>query len=173
VAVKESGGKTYETAYDFSDVSPYVAVPLVKDFTTLGIVTVTKTVISDNASPVVYKNNPITYADIMAEAAKLKADAVINVVFDLEVETEVTGESLPAVFTGEKAALRQNKKVIVTETYTATALAIKYGATITGNEIAPFGAPGGGPMQQGSAASASGNVKPKRGGLFGLFGNKN
>jgi hypothetical protein len=39
-AVKEGGsggGKTYEASHDYSPISPYVDVPLVKDFTTLGV----------------------------------------------------------------------------------------------------------------------------------------
>jgi hypothetical protein len=147
------------------------------------LVTVTKTVISDNASPVVYKNNPITYADIMAEAAKLKADAVINIVIDLEQEISASGEPLEAAFTGSKAGIQPDKKVTITEKYTATALAVKYGNTINGglvtkdesgnaytaggNETAPFGGPA---SSGGAAAPGGGTPADKKGGLFNFFG---
>jgi hypothetical protein len=142
-AVKVSG-ETYETSFAFSPVSPYAAVPLVKDFTAMGLVTVTKTVVSGNAAPVVYKNSPITYAGIMAEAARLGADTVINIVTGLETEISAAGEPLKAAFTGSKPGLEPNKRVTITEKYTATALAIKYGDMVNASAggTAPFGGPG-------------------------------
>jgi hypothetical protein len=78
-------------------------------------------------------------------AVKVSGDAVINIVTDLETEISATGEPLKTAFTGSKPGLEANKRVIITEKYTATALAIKYGDTIStsGSGTASFGGPGG------------------------------
>jgi hypothetical protein len=97
--------------------SPFISVPQVKDFDTLGIVTVVKTVESFSArnGRNIYHDNPITYAEIMAEVVKAGGDAAVNIVVDREITT-----------TYEVSTSR----TVWVEKFTATALAIKYTQTL-------------------------------------------
>ena len=84
----------------------------VKDFTTLGIITVSSTEIHSSGPFGFTKSvegSKITFADLMQEAAKLEADDVINVRIDMNSNYT-------------KRAFGWTR----TYTYTATALAIKY-----------------------------------------------
>jgi hypothetical protein len=97
--------------------SPFINVPQVKDFETLGVITVVKTVESLSSKDVkdIYHDTPITYAEIMAEVVKAGGDAAVNIVVDKEIiETYNDAE----------------KKTVWVEKFTATALAIKYTETI-------------------------------------------
>jgi hypothetical protein len=102
--------------------SPFINVPWVKDFETLGIVTVVKTVESLSSKDVkdLYHDTPITYAEIMAEVVKVGGDAAVNVVVDKEI-IETYNDS--------------EKKTVWVEKFTATALAIKYTATLSVNNV--------------------------------------
>jgi hypothetical protein len=111
---------------NMSGASDYVTVA-VKDFVTLGIVTVETTEIH-HASPFgVIKRiegAKITYADLMQEAAKLEADDIINVRVD--VNTSYTG-SVFDWFTGWTRVY----------THTGTALAIKYTDKLDSKDVDP------------------------------------
>jgi hypothetical protein len=100
---------------NMSGASDYATVA-VKDFVTLGIVTVETTEIH-HASPLGIikriEGSKITYADLMQEAARLEADDIINVRID--VNTSYTG----SVFDWLTGWTR-------VYTHTGTALAIKY-----------------------------------------------
>jgi len=89
---------------------------VVKDFTSLGIITVRSTEIH-HAGPFGFQKSvegaKITYSDLMQEAAKLEADDIINVRID--INSNYT-ESVFDFFTGWTR----------TFSYTGTALAIKY-----------------------------------------------
>ena len=89
---------------------------VVKDFTSLGIITVHATEVH-YAGPFGFKKSvegsKITYSDLMQEAAKLEADDIINVRIDMN--TTYT-KSFFDFLTGWTR----------TFTYTGTALAIKY-----------------------------------------------
>ncbi|GHV46414.1 hypothetical protein AGMMS49546_34360 [Spirochaetia bacterium] len=88
----------------------------VKDFETLGIVTLKTQEIIETTPLGLYKNitgSRVTYTSLLAEAVKLGADDVTNVRIDVQTETTKT----PFDFLiGSKA----------TYSYTGTALAIKY-----------------------------------------------
>jgi hypothetical protein len=89
---------------------------VVKDFTSLGIITVRATEIH-HSGPFGFQKSvegsKITFADLMQEAAKLEADDIINVRIDMNVNYT---ESIFDFLTGWTR----------TFTYTGTALAIKY-----------------------------------------------
>jgi hypothetical protein len=89
---------------------------VVKDFTTLGIVTVSATEIH-HSSPFGFAKSidgsKITFADLMQEAAKLEADDIINVRIDMNANFR-------------KGAFDWLTGWTRTYTYTGTALAIKY-----------------------------------------------
>jgi hypothetical protein len=102
--------------------SPFINVPQVKDFNTMGVVTVVKTVESvvSKDEKNVYHDTPITYAEIMAEVVKVGGDAAVNIVVDKEIiETYKSAD----------------KKTVWVEKFTATALAIKYTETIRDGAI--------------------------------------
>jgi ABC-type glycerol-3-phosphate transport system substrate-binding protein len=89
---------------------------VVKDFTSLGIITVRATEIH-HSGPFGFQKSvegaKITFTDLMQEAAKLEADDIINVRIDMNVNYT---KSVFDFFTGWTR----------TFTYTGTALAIKY-----------------------------------------------
>jgi hypothetical protein len=95
--------------------SDYTTV-VVKDFITLGIVTVTKTE-THSSGPLGFsksvEGSKITYGDLMQEAVQLDADDIINVRIDIHSNYKT---SAFAWITGWTR----------TYTYTGTALAIKY-----------------------------------------------
>ena len=111
---------------NMSGASDYATVA-VKDFVTLGIVTVETTEIH-HASPFgVIKRiegKKITYADLMQEAARLEADDIINVRVD--VNTTYTG-SIFDWFSGWTRSY----------THTGTALAIKYTDKLDSKDVDP------------------------------------
>ena len=111
---------------NMSGASDYATVA-VKDFVTLGIVTVEKIEIH-HASPFgVIKRiegAKITYADLMQEAARLEADDIINVRVD--VNTSYAG-SVFDWFTGWTRVY----------THTGTALAIKYTDKLESKDVDP------------------------------------
>jgi len=92
------------------------SIVAVKDFTTLGIITVKSTEIH-HASPFGFvktvEGSKITYADLMQEAARLEADDIINVRIDMNTNYKKTA------FDGLTGWTK-------TYSYTGTALAIKY-----------------------------------------------
>ncbi|MDR2924089.1 MAG: hypothetical protein LBU85_12220 [Treponema sp.] len=98
-----------------SGVSDYTTV-VVKDFTSLGIITVHATEVHQ-AGPFDFQKSvegsKITYTDLMQEAAKLEADDIINVRID--INSNYTQSAFDFI-TGWTR----------TFTYTGTALAIKY-----------------------------------------------
>ena len=106
--------------------SDYATVA-VKDFISLGIITVEKIEIH-HASPLgVIKRiegSKVTYADLMQEAARLEADDIINVRID--VNTNYTG-SIFDWWTGWTRVY----------THTATALAIKYTDKLDSRDVDP------------------------------------
>ena len=95
--------------------SDYATV-VVKDFTTLGIITVRATEIH-YSSPLGFKKSvegsKITFSDLMQEAAKLEADDIINVRIDMNTSYK-------------KGAFDWLTGWTRTYSYTGTALAIKY-----------------------------------------------
>jgi len=111
---------------NMSGASDYATVAI-KDFVTLGIVTV-ESVEIHNASPFGFvkrvEGSKITYADLMQEAARLEADDIINVRID--VNTNYTG-SIFDWFTGWTRIY----------THTGTALAIKYTSKLDTKETEP------------------------------------
>ena len=111
---------------NMSGASDYATVA-VKDFVTLGIVTVEKTEIH-YASPLgIIKRidgGKITYADLMQEAARLEGDDIINVRVD--VTTNYTG-TIFDWFTGWT-------RVYI---HTGTALAIKYTERLESKDVDP------------------------------------
>jgi len=96
-------------------VSDYSTV-VVKDFTSLGIITVRATEIHYSGPFGIQKSvegSKITFTDLMQEAAKLEADDIINVRIDINANYT---QSIFDFITGWTR----------TFTYTGTALAIKY-----------------------------------------------
>jgi uncharacterized protein YbjQ (UPF0145 family) len=120
-ATQGKTAKSYDTQMHYWDNSPYISVPGYKDFDTLGIITVTKTVESDSATLVKYTEEiPITYAEIMAQVVSLGGDAVVNVVVD--------SEEVLSTFSPGGRQVRAIK-------YTATGLAIKYTTTLNTSTV--------------------------------------
>jgi hypothetical protein len=111
---------------NMSGASDYAPVA-VKDFVTLGIVTVEKTEIH-YASPFGFikriEGAKITYADLMQEAAKLEADDIINVRVD--VNTSYKGSVFDWI-TGWTRVY----------THIGTALAIKYTDKLESKDVDP------------------------------------
>ena len=111
---------------NMSGASDYATVA-VKDFVTLGIVTVEKIEIH-HASPLGFikriEGGKITYADLMQEAARLEADDIINVRID--VNTNYSG----SVFDWLTGWTR-------VYTHTGTALAIKYTEKLESKDVDP------------------------------------
>ncbi|MCL1930915.1 MAG: hypothetical protein FWF55_03810 [Treponema sp.] len=109
-----------------SGASDYVTVA-VKDFVTLGIITVEKTEIH-YAGPFGFvkriEGGKITYADLMQEAAKLEGDDVINVRIDKNLNYS------GSVFNWLTGWTR-------VYTHTATALAIKYTDRLESKDVDP------------------------------------
>jgi uncharacterized protein YbjQ (UPF0145 family) len=107
--------KTTDYTGNISGSSDHAAIA-VKDFVTLGIVTVQATEIH-YSGPLGFKKkvegSKITYADLMQEAAKLEADDIINVRIDMH--TNYT-----------KGAFDWFTGWTMVYTHTGTALAIKY-----------------------------------------------
>jgi uncharacterized protein YceK len=140
----------YASMY-FWENSPYVGVPAVKDYTAKGVITVSKTVTSDDAKPEKYWDIPITYHELMAEAVRLGGDGVINVVVDRE----------------ELSTYRINYRNTIQEVkWTATALAIKYTDTIVTSDAAPFGSPSGNPVKAAPAPAPAPEAGAERKSLF-------
>jgi uncharacterized protein YbjQ (UPF0145 family) len=110
-----AGCVTTDYTANMSGASDYATVA-VKDFVTLGIVTVQSTEIH-YSSPFGFKKriegSKITYSDLMQEAAKLEADDIINVRID------VNSNYTKGVFDWVTGWTR-------VYTHTGTALAIKY-----------------------------------------------
>ena len=106
---------TTDYTANMAGASDYATVA-VKDFVTLGIVTVQRTEIH-YSSPfgivMRVEGSKITYSDLMQEAAKLEADDIINVRIDVNANYK---HSLFDWFTGWNRVY----------THTGTALAIKY-----------------------------------------------
>ena len=106
---------TTDYTANMTGASDYATV-VVKDFVTLGIVTVQVTEIH-HSSPFGFKKSiegsKITYADLMQEAAKLEADDIINVRID--VNSNYTKSTFDWLIGWTRVY-----------TYTGTALAIKY-----------------------------------------------
>jgi len=111
---------------NMSGASDYATVA-VKDFVTLGIVTVETTEIH-HASPFGFiktiEGEKISYAKLMQEAARLEADDIINVRID--VHTKYSGTAFDW-FTGWTRVY----------THTATALAIKYTEKLDSRDVDP------------------------------------
>ncbi|MDR0290228.1 MAG: hypothetical protein LBI06_04765 [Treponema sp.] len=109
-----------------SGASDYATVA-VKDFVTLGIVTVTATEIH-HSSPFglvkTVKGSKVTYADLLQEAARLEADDVINVRIDMN-----------ASYT--KGALDWLTGWTRVYNHTGTALAIKYASKLDSESVDP------------------------------------
>jgi len=109
-----------------SGASDYVTVA-VKDFVTLGIITVEKTEIH-HAGPLGFvkriEGGKVTYADLMQEAAKLEGDDIINVRIDKNVDYS------GSVFNWLTGWTR-------VYTHTATALAIKYTDRLESKDVDP------------------------------------
>lgn len=107
-------------------VSDYTVVA-VKDFVTLGIVTVRSTEIH-HSSPFGFvksvEGSKITFADLMQEAAKLEADDIINVRIDMNTNYKKTAFDWLTGWTR-------------TYTYTGTALAIKYTERVDTKTVMP------------------------------------
>lgn len=97
----------------------------VKDFNTVGIVSVTaveETIVAPFGLSIEHKGKKITYGDLMEQAKALGADDIINVRIDKRSE----GKSSPFDFlTGSQTKV----------TYTGTALAIKYKSVEKDQEI--------------------------------------
>ena len=100
---------------------------VVKDFITLGIVTVQTTEIH-HSSPLGFNKSiigsKITYADLMQEAAKLEADDIINIRID--VHSNYTRRVFDWLVGWSRVY-----------NYTGTALAIKYTEKLNSNEVSP------------------------------------
>jgi uncharacterized protein YbjQ (UPF0145 family) len=107
--------RTTDYTSNMSGASDYATVA-VKDFVTLGIITVHSTETHYSSAFGVEKRvegSKITYSDLLQEAAKLEADDIINVRIDVNATYK---ESIFKWFTGWKRVY----------THTGTALAIKY-----------------------------------------------
>jgi len=115
VAVLAAGCSTNNYTSSLSGVSDYSTV-VVKDFTSLGIITVQATEVHHSGPLGIKKSvegSKITYSDLMQEAAKLEADDIINVRIDMNANY------IQGAFDFITGWTR-------TFTYTGTALAIKY-----------------------------------------------
>ena len=125
---------------------------VVKDFTTLGIVTVRATEIH-TSGPLGFskkvEGSKITFSELMQEAARLEADDIINVRIDQHTNYK-------------KSAFDWLTGWTRTYTYTGTALAIKY----TGKLDSDFGDPQLSGLPK--APEQSGAVKTTRSGQVGL-----
>ena len=125
---------------------------VVKDFTTLGIVTV-RTKEIHKSGPFGFsksvEGSKITFADLMQEAARLEADDIINVRIDQHTDYK-------------KSAFDWLTGWTRTYTYTGTALAIKY----TGKLDSDFGDPQLSGLPK--APEQTGAVKTTRSGQVGL-----
>jgi len=121
-----AGCKSADYTANAAGASDYVTVA-VKDFITLGIITVEKTE-THHAGPLGIvkriEGAKVTYADLMQEAARLEADDIINVRVD--VNTSYRG----SVFDWLTGWTR-------VYTHTATALAIKYTGKLDSKDVDP------------------------------------
>jgi len=126
VALVLAGCASTNYTANMAGASDYATVAI-KDFVTLGIVTVETTEIH-HASPFGFtkriEGSKITYADLMQEAAKLEADDVINIRVD--VRTNYSGSAFD-FFTGWTRVY----------THTGTGLAIKYTDKLDTKDINP------------------------------------
>jgi len=106
---------TTDYSANMSGASDYATIA-VKDFITLGIVTV-QTTETHHSSPLGFKKrvegSKVTFTDLMQEAAKLEADDIINVRID--TNANYTRSIFDWLFGWSR-----------TYTHTGTALAIKY-----------------------------------------------
>ena len=121
-----AGCASTDYAANMSGASDYATVA-VKDFVTLGIVSVEKKEIH-YASPFGFvkriEGSKITYSDLMQEAARLEADDIINVRID--VHTSYKGSAFDWI-TGWTRVY----------THTGTALAIKYTDKLDSKDVDP------------------------------------
>jgi len=111
---------------NMSGAADYATVA-VKDFVTLGIVTVKTTEIHHSSPFGLVKSiegSKITYADLMQEAARLEADDIINIRID--VHTDYSGSAFDWL-TGWTRVF----------THTGTALAIKYTEKLDSKDVDP------------------------------------
>jgi hypothetical protein len=117
---------TADYTSNMTGASDYATVA-VKDFVTLGIVTVQVTEVH-HSSPFGFKKSiegsKITYADLMQEAAKLEADDIINVRID--INSNYTQGAFDWLVGWTRVY-----------TYTGTALAIKYTDKLDSNDPDP------------------------------------
>jgi len=126
VALVLAGCASTDYTANMSGASDYATVA-VKDFVTLGIVTVVTTEIH-HAGPFGFvktiEGEKITYAKLMQEAARLEADDIINVRID--VHTNYAGTAFDWL-TGWTRVY----------THTGTALAIKYTDKLDSRDVDP------------------------------------
>ena len=117
---------TVDYTTNVTGVSDNVTI-VVKDFITLGIVTVQAKEIH-HSSPMGFNKSiqgaKITYADFMQEAARLEADDIINIRIDVNNNYS-------------KKAFDWLTGWTRTYTYTGTALAIKYTEKLEAHEVTP------------------------------------
>lgn len=121
-----AGCTTANYSANMTGVSDYATVA-VKDFTTLGIITVTATEIHSSSPLGLSKSiegSKVTFASLMQEAAKLEADDIINVRIDVNFNYYRTAFDWVSGWTR-------------TYTYTGTALAIKYTDKVDTNYADP------------------------------------
>lgn len=120
-----AGCTTADYTANMSGASDFASVA-VKDFVTLGVVTVQKTEIHYSGAFGFIKRiegSKITYADLMQEAARLEADDIINVRID------VNSNYTKTIFDWLTGWTR-------VYTHTGTALAIKYTGMVDSGEAA-------------------------------------
>lgn len=118
-AVALAGCTTTDYSTNLAGVSDYATV-VVKDFVTLGIVTV-QTTETHHSGPFGFKKriegSKITFAELMQEAAKLEADDIINIRVDMHANYTkgafdwLTGWSRTYVHTGTALAIKYTEKL--------------------------------------------------------------
>lgn len=118
-ALALAGCTTTDYSTNLSGVSDYATV-VVKDFITLGIVTV-QTTETHHSSPFGFKKrvegSKITFAALMQEAAKLEADDIINIRVDMHANYTkgffdwLTGWSRTYTHTGTALAIKYTEKL--------------------------------------------------------------
>jgi uncharacterized protein YbjQ (UPF0145 family) len=111
--------KTTDYTANVSGASDHASIA-VKDFVTLGIVTIQTTEIH-HSGPFGFKKSvegaKITYADLMQEAAKLEADDIINIRIDMHANYTkglfdwLTGWSRVYTHTGTALAIKYTEKL--------------------------------------------------------------
>jgi uncharacterized protein YbjQ (UPF0145 family) len=117
---------TTDYTANMSGASDYATVA-VKDFVTLGLVTVHSTEVHYSSAFGIVKSiegSKITFADLLEEAARLEADDIINIRIDVHTNYTKT------VFDWLTGWTR-------TYNYTGTALAIKYTGKLDSKDVDP------------------------------------